>query len=89
VDVTSASAILSAPDITSSHGVPVNRIGASLVILALKTAMVDEEFHINNLGKEIGVGVRMSSFVGWELRATLAGLLEDFNLSRPGVGLDQ
>ena len=52
MDVTSASAILSAPDITSSHGVPVNRIGASLVILALKAAMVDEEFHINNLGRE-------------------------------------
>jgi hypothetical protein len=39
--------------------------------------------------ESIGGGVRMSSFVGWELRATLAGLLEDFNLSRLGVGLDQ
>jgi hypothetical protein len=78
VAVTSASAFLSAPDITASH-VPVNRIGTSLVILALKSAMVDEEFHIYNLAREYRSRSRDVGIVGWELRATLAGLLEDLS----------
>ena len=77
--VTSASAILSVPYITTSHGVPVNIIGASLVILALKSAMVDEEFHIYNLAREYRSRSRDVGIVGWELRATLAGLLEDLS----------
>jgi hypothetical protein len=42
-------------------------------------AMVDEEFHIYNLGREYRSRSWDVGIVGWELRATLAGLLEDFS----------
>jgi hypothetical protein len=81
VAITSASAILSALDITSSHSVPVNKIGTSLVILALKSAIVDEEFHINNLGREYRI-------IGGSLQLWLDSWRISV-LSRPGVGLVQ
>ena len=87
--MTSASAILSVPNITTSHGVSVNRIGTSLVDLTLKSAMVDEEFHIYNLGREYWSRSRDVGIVGWELRATWLDSWRTSVVSRPGVGLAQ